>query len=81
MCPDGSTRPVLNEENGVYTATWTKPDGTNVSAVWTSALRTQIKMEIKGNPEYYNCKGDKIQVDPDKFIVKSEVTYIVGAKK
>jgi hypothetical protein len=78
MCPNNSTRPVMTEKDGAYIATWTKPDGTKMSAVWTPMIPAKINLKITGNPVFYNIYGDTTQKDVNNFIAGSEVTYIVN---
>lgn len=79
MCPDGSTRPTLTEQNGVFLSTWTTPDNTRVAAVWTPALSAKIRLNVQGNAKYFDYMGGKVSPDAGEFIATDGVTYIVGA--
>ncbi len=80
MCPDKSTRPQLERNEKIYMATWKRPDGKKVWALWTSKSNEKIEINIKGEHIVYNMKGDEIHQEDNKFTIKPSVTYIVGAK-
>ena len=47
-CPPQSTRPVLSVKGGVYLASWSKPDGDKVYAVWRIQGSGNEKLSIRG---------------------------------
>lgn len=80
MCPDQSTRPAIEERQGVFIARWIKPDGTKISAVWTAVSPVKLRPKIKGNPKFYNLYGEELAVNPEEFFATPAVTYIVRAE-
>ena len=47
-CPPQSTRPVLSVKGDVYLASWSKPDGDKVYAVWRIQGSGNEKLSIRG---------------------------------
>jgi len=43
--PEGSSRPIITEADGVYRASWTRPDGKSVQTVWTAEDETPVTCE------------------------------------
>lgn len=80
MCPNGSTRPIMKRQGDIYSATWKRPDGKNVWALWTSKSEEEIDLKIKGKYKIYDLKGNEICQDGNVFNVSPSVIYIVGAK-
>ena len=48
MCPPDSTVPVIREKNGIYLASWSRPDGTRTFAVWTVDKTLPLKLSVAG---------------------------------
>lgn len=78
LCPDGSTRPALQVNNGVYIAQWKRPDGEKVAAIWTENIEKKIFVKITGQIQTVNYKGFPINISLNEFYAKPEVTYILG---
>ena len=81
MCPSRSTRPQLKKYDNVYMASWKRPDGKKVWALWTSKGDDTISLKIKGHYEVYDhhgeVKSDKI---PCELKITPYVLYVIGAK-
>lgn len=82
MCPNKSTRPVLKRCGRLYVASWKRPDGKMVWAIWTSRNEIVIDLKIKGNYKLYDVEGNLVRnKNLQSYSVSNSVTYIVGAKK
>ena len=79
MCPDKSTRPVLVRKDGVYVASWKRPDKRKVWAFWTKGGEKNIVVKVKGQYTCHDLKGNGLVLDEKCFIVTPNITYIVGA--
>lgn len=61
MCPDRSTRPELTvSDEGLYVCRWTKPDGKEVTAVWTPGREMAYEPVFARSAEYYDAYGRSI---------------------
>ena len=80
MCPSKSTRPKLERNGKIYTATWKKPDGKSVWAFWTSKSKESITLNIKGKFKAFDLGGDDIHHLNNVFEVTPSIVYIVGAR-
>lgn len=78
MCPDKSTRPSLQTGNGVYLATWKRPDGKKVAAVWTEYADRLTALKIKGPYRTFNYQGETVKIDAGQFYAGPGIIYIVG---
>ena len=81
MCPNKSTRPRLERYGSIYVASWKRPDKKNVWALWTSKKRETVDVDISGNFEVYDIKGDGRNANPRRMDISPSVTYVVGASK
>ena len=80
MCPSGSTRPTLTVNGDIYTSSWTKPDGTKVSAIWSPNGTCYTDLPMKG-VKIYDYLGKPIrQQRKGKLLITSGVTYIIGQR-
>lgn len=77
MCPDGSTRPKLQVVDGVYRATWIRPDGKSVTAMWTENIEQQLKLRVKKNTHIFDYKGNELYPSSTIFYINPGVTYFV----
>lgn len=80
MCPNQSTRPTLKMINDIYAASWRRPDGKNVTAIWTEATDKKINISFKGKIQVYNYMGETIHIVPKNFYASSGITYFIGYK-
>lgn len=76
MLPNGSLRPKLSLENGVYTAKWTKPNGQKVKALWRKNGFTYLATDSKSY-NYYDYMGNLITTTDGKMKITSGVIYTV----
>ena len=65
MFPKGSSRPKLKIKNQRYIATWTRPDGKVVSAVWSPFDIGEITLSAQQKPE---AVFDWLGVDANKRV-------------
>lgn len=79
--PSGSTRPVISFLDDVFLATWTRPDGETVNAVWyTGEGEAASNIQIVGKPRFVDMLGSRMKIK-DLDIITRGVTYIYGAKE
>lgn len=77
--PDGSTKPVLTVKGPVYSANWSRPDGTRVYALWCVRGKSEIKPKIRGTVrEIRDYLGDPVELRNGTFTVSDGITYLVG---
>lgn len=76
MLPNGSLRPKLSLENGIYTAKWTKPNGQKVKALWCKKGNTYLPTD-SNSYDYYDYMGNLITTKNDKIKITSGVIYAV----
>lgn len=77
--PAGSTRPVLTEKNPVYSASWTRPDGDTVYALWLVHGKKTMKPKIKGTvKEIRDHLGNRVELRNGTLSVSDGITYIAG---
>lgn len=80
MCPNKATRPRLQRNDGVYVASWKRPDGKKVCALWTSGNSVRVNLSIKKGYTAYSLYGREMRINPDDFEVSQSVVYIVGTE-
>lgn len=74
MCPEGSSRPVMEEKNGLYHAHWTRPDGTVVHACWTTGKEPlRLRFAIR---EAFDHLGRKL-TNPDAISANDGIIYLI----
>ena len=78
MCPSGSLRPTLEVRGGLYHASWQKPDGAVVHALWSPTGRQQVRLRRKGKLVCYNHLGLPHEKTGKELLIDSGVTYVVG---
>lgn len=76
MLPNGSLRPKLSLENGVYMAKWTKPNGQKVKALWCKNGYTYLPSD-SNSYDYYDYMGNLITTTDGKMKITSGVIYAV----
>lgn len=60
-----------------YTSTWIKPDGTNVSAIWSPNGTCYRNLDVNG-AKLYDYMGKPVrQQCKSKMLINSGVTYLV----
>lgn len=78
MLPDGSTRPILSEENGIYRASWMKPDSTPMHALWSTAIRPEVRIECRKGTKFYDHLGNPFPRPRRSLTLGSGVIYVEG---
>lgn len=79
MCPSRSTRPVLIIDGGTYSASWIRPDGKTVWAIWYPSGKKTVSLNVTGICTFYNYLGEKIKLIKKGMLdLDGGVTYIVG---
>ena len=78
MCPSGSTRPTISMKNHQYLASWLKPNGVKVYAIWTDRLGVESTISVYGKPQYYDCFGRRLTYKQLK--ISPSVIYVEGAE-
>lgn len=58
MLPSGSTRPVLRVEDNVYEASWIRPDGKRVTAMWSPVVPCRKKADWNRKAVFYTHMGE-----------------------
>jgi hypothetical protein len=81
MCPDGSLRPKLRFNNNVYQADWQRPDGSFVSAFWTTGPEIVINIFSSGRLKFFNYLGQCGNFKKDNVKLGNGVLYVVSDKK
>lgn len=80
MCPNGSSRPILEQQNDVYICSWEKSEGEKIWAVWTTKPQTTMPVRITGKASFYDFLGNKVSAKTVKIQPDKGVIYIKGAK-
>lgn len=80
MCPDRSSRPDLQKRNNVYISSWTRPDGSRVSAVWSANIDHSVNLGAMGAFKAYDYLGKPVTINKNNFVAKAGIVYIVGAQ-
>ena len=82
MCPNNSTRPVIEKKGDLYVATWKRPDNIEMTAVWCLEKKHGVKIKKQGvSVKCYDIYG-KMILENSKFLnITSSLTYIEGNNK
>ena len=79
MLPNGSTRPILNINDGIYKAKWKRPDGKMVTAYWCKNGFTY--MNLNPNPGMIiDYMGKEMTLNGNTIKIYSGVTYTISKK-
>lgn len=81
MLPNMSTRPILERYGDVYIASWKRPDGKKVWALWTSKNVNKVHLNIGGRFTVYDLYGNTTDLYKNTYVASPSIVYIVGAKK
>lgn len=86
MRPAGSKDLGITAKDGIYVATWQKPDGTPVSAVWTISRTQNVLLKFSGElKSAYGHLGNPISpevtTDGIRFSAGPGITYLVGVQE
>ncbi len=78
MRPDGSTIPVIQQNGNLYTASWRRPDGKTVHAVWTMFEKQNIIAETKeGITNMCDYLGNPVAIGK-KLTATPGIIYLEG---
>lgn len=82
LCPSGSSRPRLEISGDLYKASWARPDGKTVWAVWNPKGDCGLRqLSYTGSPVFYDYMGKKLKNNnKGKYEINSGVLYAVGCK-
>jgi len=81
MCPEGSTRPKIECNSGLYRATWEQPNGNRVEALWSPIARQEVKFPGGRHVSFYDYLGNRLSKRGNKLVVGTGVTYCLQAKE
>lgn len=78
-CPPHSTRPVLSKKGEFYIASWSKPDGDKVYAIWcfqgSKSGKFRIEGVVKGVKDHL---GNRLPAVGDVMQISDSITYLTG---
>ncbi len=77
MLPSGSTRPALNIDENIYNATWIRPDGKRITAIWSPYVPVKKKADWPKNAILYDFMGNKMGAGKKAITLTDAVVYIV----
>ena len=75
MCPNESTRPVIEYKKGVYKADWKKPNGKHMVALWSIYNNTNNPYQLYPK-KVYNQLGELVKWRNVKSHIGSSVLYL-----
>lgn len=79
LCPPGSTPPELKRKGNAYLASWTRPDGVKIWALWTALQPLEVGLNITGKvSEAFNYLGEKQPIPEATHIATPAILYLVG---
>lgn len=88
LCPPGSkmNHDLKNLRDDIWTASWLRPDGTTVTAMWTPySARTATVLYPSASPDMivdmYGKEQRPGENGEQEFTLSSNVTYFIGAEK
>ncbi len=81
MCPEGSTRPRIQCNSGLYRATWEQPNGNRVEALWSPIARQEVKFAGGRRVSFYDYLGNRLSKRGNKLVIGTGVTYCLQAKE
>lgn len=78
-CPPHSTRPVLSKKGEFYIASWNKPDGDKVYAIWCVQGSKSGKFRIEGIvKDVRDHLGNRLSLTGDVMQISDGITYLTG---
>jgi hypothetical protein len=81
LCPSGSTRPILTStrRNNLWTASWKRPDGVKVWALWTQMQSENVTMKIGGTlTEAKDYLGKNLSLPKGDLSLGNGPIYLIG---
>ena len=80
--PSGSTKPAINRKGGLYTASWQRPDGRKVWAVWCELGKVNARIEWEGELETaLDYMGNELSIGKGPVTVSEGCIYLVGPQQ
>ena len=77
--PSGSSRPEWKKNASVYSASWNRPDGTRVYALWCVRGKSEVKLRIRGTVrEIRDYLGNPVELRNGTLTVSDGITYLIG---
>lgn len=72
--------PVITRKGRCHLAKWSLPDGSRIMAIWTvfGEQEMQFRVTDGGSVQAFDLFGSPVQIDPNRFTVKSGITYLKG---
>ena len=77
MLPSGSQRPTVQCRDGIFHATWQRPDGKRVHALWNQLGRKRVKSPVKSPSLVLDHLGNPLPRQRSTLTVSDGVTFIV----
>ena len=75
--PSGSSRPTLQRQpDGVFHATWLRPDSTRVHALWSPMGRVQTPLPLRSVAAACDHLGRPLPIPRRQLTAGSGVTYL-----
>lgn len=78
LCPEGSLRPILKEEYGIFHASWETPEGKKMHALWNPMGKKYLKIKTDKDTKGYSYLGKELKPSK-KFPIDESVTYFEGS--
>ena len=77
MMPSGSTRPSMQIDDNLFSATWTRPDGHQITAMWSPYVQVQYRLKKGQANSLYNHLGEKVMLKGRTITLTDAIIYIV----
>ena len=77
MMPSGSTRPSMQIDDNLFSATWTRPDGHQITAMWSPYVPVQYRLKKGQANSLYNHLGEKVMLKGRTITLTDAIIYIV----
>ncbi len=81
MLPQGSSRPKLyyDKDNDIYSSDWQRPDGTFVTAYWTTLADNNVRLSRRRRKKITNITnylGDNQQLDKRNLHISNGIVFV-----
>ena len=77
FCPDGSTRPLLRQNDNIFRAQWVTPDKRIVRAIWSPYQTMSYSYKLPPKATVYNHLGQVVRCTDNKLTLSDAVLFIV----
>lgn len=79
LLPSGSSRPEWKKNAFIYSASWNRPDGAKVYALWRVRGKSEVKPRIRGTVrEIRDYLGNPVKLNNGTLTVSDGITYLIG---